>query len=612
MVRIIVEIIVKRLTQVEVRNLNRTLKANSFNNYRRLLLSVLQDYSSMEPYSSMIGFIRSKRYDLLFRAADSLSAQTHADATSHLVANQIASLIRKYPWDSSAVLLDPELKARETFLRSEHRCRRFNAIFRAYDNKRSPHGLLLSRARQFIAYVLGHVPDYEMIYQMCDFGPGASLGLHGDATSFGRKISHPELSVSPGAYIDAIHAWWSNEQLRDRFLEKKLYGPTHEISCLDPSSFSKEMKSKMRLVQHNKLSFVPKTAKTHRAIAVEPLLNTFLQKGLDQDLRSKLLRIGIDLQDQSLNCRMAREGSIDNSEDGYCTIDLSSASDSISIGLVKYLLPPAWFDIMNRWRSPSYEFSPGDVRPYEKFCSMGNGFCFPLQTLIFCSLAHASGAGEAGVDFRAYGDDIIVRRSAFAQVCKLLKICGFQTNPQKTFSDGPFRESCGSDWYYGEDVRPYTLDHKLDSVENVFKFLNLSRRSNRTAFITSSGFETIFNLLPDSFHVFMRPYNGPANTGIDPIDPHICPTRALGRSKRTIWWTRWAELSMRPVKDMHEVPNWGVYAAALRGHVSEHVSQSHKDRVDEFSKCLFTYRRRTKTSIRYFAYSGNWSNWLPA
>lgn len=591
-----VEVIVKRLTLKEVRSLNQTLKSNSWENYRRMLLSVLQDYAGIEVYDRMIGYIRSQRYDLLYQAADLLSATSYADATSHLVANQIASLIRKYPWDPKLIGLDPEHTARQTFLRSEHRCRRFNAIFRAYLNKRDPHGLLLSRARKFIAYVLGPEPDYERIYRMCDFGPGASLGVHGDATSFGRKVTAERLTVTPGAYIDAIHAWYQHDQLRDRFVMKRSYSESYEVSCLDPSSFAQDMRASMHLVQHNKVSFVPKTAKTHRAIAVEPLLNTFLQKGLDQDLRLKLLRIGIDLQDQSMNCSMAREGSVDSSERGFCTIDLSSASDSISIGLVRYLLPPAWFDLLNRWRSPAYEFSKGDIRTYEKFCSMGNGFCFPLQTLIFCSLAHASDAGVSGVDYRVYGDDIIVRKSAFATLSKLLKICGFLTNPRKTFSEGPFRESCGSDWYGGKDVRPYTLDHKLDSLENIFKFLNLSRRSDVTAYITSSGFETVFNLLPDPFLMFLRPYKGPPNSAIDPIDPPICPKRARWKSKRFLYWSKWYELGVNPLEDRRRMPNWAVYAAALDGAKSD---------------CMFTFRRRTETKIRYFAYSGASSNWLP-
>jgi hypothetical protein len=577
--------------------LNKHLRKNAHSIYLDVLRKVLQDHESHDFVKPMLGFIRSRRYDLLWAYADSLSATTYADAGLHLLANQLALLVKKYPWKSSDVQLDPEAKALSTFERSEHRCRRMNQRFHLYRTFRSPKEDLLSRARDWIYYVLGDSPEpfKKRIYDKCDFGPGASLGCHGDATSFGRKVTLPELSVTPGACYYAASALLQDEQLRDRFFDKKVLSNGWEVCCVDNQGAFRKLRDQLLLVQHNKVSFVPKTAKTHRSIAVEPLLNTYIQKGADELMRDLLKRVGLDLSDQSRNQEMARQGSLDRSERGFCTIDLSSASDSVSIGLVRYMLPDQWFEFLNQIRSPMYRLpgSDEDVR-YEKFCSMGNGFCFPLQTLLFAALAKASGAGKVGVDFRVYGDDIVVRKSCFEKVVSALNYCGFQVNPQKTFSDGPFRESCGADWYEGIDVRPFTLDFRLDRLDGLFKFVNLARRSPLTSTVLSSGIHHVISVIPDLFQ-FWRPFKGNPDTGIDPLD---CERRSSTstRFKRSLQCFEWAELETRPIQDRVGVPSWGVMAAALRGHDS---------------KVMFTFRRRTKTTIRFVAYSGATAKWLP-
>lgn len=243
--------------------------------------------------------------------------------------------------------------------------------------------------------------------------------------------------------------------------------------CVDRSRFSDKFRERVRLVEHNKITFVPKTAKTHRSIAVEPLVNGYVQKGIDQVMRKRLRRIGIDLSDQSGNSEYARLGSLDNSDQSFVTIDLSMASDSLATEVVRQLVPAAWFELLNALRSKSFLLDDVEYK-FEKFCSMGNGFCFPLQTLIFTAACKAVGAGVPGLDFKVYGDDIIVRRCHAEPVIRLLGELGFKTNTDKTFITGPFRESCGRDWFSGEDVRPFILDFRLDSVEALIKFHNLS------------------------------------------------------------------------------------------------------------------------------------------
>jgi hypothetical protein len=253
-----------------------------------------------------------------------------------------------------------------------------------------------------------------------------------------------------------------------------------EVKCYDPETFESLVKSKVEYVNYNKIAYVPKTARTSRTIAVEPLLNGFVQKGVDKYMRSRLRKVtGIDLTCQDDNAYMAYIGSKDGS---YCTIDLSSASDSISLEVVRDLLPADWFEFLDEIRSPSYQLpSEAKTSRYEKFTSMGNGFCFPLETLIFASLCYAATVQTTGqgAAFTVYGDDIIVKPQAALLLTEFLREMGFVVNTEKSFYHGPFRESCGADWYEGQDVRPVNLDDRFEDVRNVMSFHNSFLRSER-------------------------------------------------------------------------------------------------------------------------------------
>lgn len=95
--------------------------------------------------------------------------------------------------------------------------------------------------------------------------------------------------------------------------------------------------------------------------------------------------------------------------------------------------------------------------------TMGNGYTFPLETLLFAAVVSAAAKvssvpllyphGNRLGNFAVFGDDIIVPPEMVRNVLHLLSLLGFKTNEQKTFVEGPFRESCGRDFYSGHDVR---------------------------------------------------------------------------------------------------------------------------------------------------------------
>lgn len=568
---------------LELKRLNRTLAETKRSRYRRFLGLAIVQYSRLTGDRRLLGYLRAKRYDLLFAGADALSGQLYTDAATHFAAHQVAALIRKYPWDPAEVRLDPEATAVRAFLASEHRCKWVNrkmlALYRRNADNTDP---LIRRMKAFVRYVLGTKPDLGQIYELCDFTAGASIGVHGNATNLQRKLLAKSWSVSPSAlpYFAAAlchHPHYAVRVAKGNGRQQSLYVSDDDVreSC--------------ELVSYNKIAFVAKTAKTLRSIAVEPLGNGYLQKGIDLAMRNRLKRVGIDLGDQSLNQRLAREGSVDDSAEGFCTIDLSSASDSVSTGLVKLLLPPAWFRLLDSVRSPSF-LLPGakESRRYEKFCSMGNGFCFPLESLIFASVCHAVTGGSPARDWAVYGDDIIVRRKAFDAVIAGLKHCGFKTNARKTFATGPFRESCGGNWYNGEDVTPFTLDFEFEDLGSMFKAINLCRRNARSSAYFAQAVAYLINAIPEPWR-FFRPIRGPEDTAIDYGDLSF---RKNWGWKRSFQCPVWYELKANPVKDtlLDPTAGWVVMAAALRGHYSEKP---------------FVVRHSVETRVRSVAQSGS-------
>lgn len=562
---------------VELLELNKSLRRRRNKTLRRYLCVAAAQWARISGDQSAIGYIRSKDWKRLYLYSDGLVSQRHDTAVKHFSAHQLAALIRKYPWVSSEIGTDPEGAALRSFHASEHRCKWMNRwALASYRRKADVEDPVIKACRTFIRQVIGSRPNLERIYRQCNFTAGASIGVHGNATNLMRKLQAERWSVSPSALPYFAAALCHNYHFATKVAKGNGVVQSLHVSKEDVLQHSD-------LVSYNKVEFVPKTAKTHRSIAVEPLGNGYLQKGVDLEFRGFLRRVGLDLSDQSKNQEFAREGSLDDSEEGFCTIDLSSASDSISLGVVKLLLPPAWFRFLDAIRSPSYRYRGAEKR-YEKFCSMGNGFCFPLETLIFASVCHAVTGGEAGKDYLVYGDDIIVRRKAFGGTMKQLKRFGFKANVRKTFSEGPFRESCGGNWYRGEDVTPFTLDFELDDLSSLFKAINLSRRNSWTSFVLASGVRQLIRLIPSQW-LFLRPFNGPPDTAIDFRDLQL--PRNWGRSNR-YQCPKWLELHQRPRQDTGLGPHpWVVNTAALRGHPSARpfvLRQSVEVRVREIAR----------------------------
>lgn len=217
------------------------------------------------------------------------------------------------------------------------------------------------------------------------------------------------------------------------------------------------------LARCSRTIFVPKSYKAFRTISMEPAALMWWQQAVLKDL-NRLLRRRLsqhyDPTDQSRNREWAWIGSMDGS---YATIDLSSASDTVSWDLVKQVfrgtpvLP--W---LYATRSDDSILPSGDRITLRKFAPMGSALCFPIEVLIFSAIVETT-LKEHGshADYLVYGDDIIVPVEMAGYVMDELERYGFRVNKSKSFTDPCseyyFRESCGGEYLDGVDVTPLRL-----------------------------------------------------------------------------------------------------------------------------------------------------------
>lgn len=234
-----------------------------------------------------------------------------------------------------------------------------------------------------------------------------------------------------------------------------------------------EMPRSFEIVEHNVLFTVPKTSQIDRCACKEPDLNMYCQKAVGDYFRSRLKTVGVNLNDQSVNQRLARIGSID---DSLATVDLSSASDSVTTQLVISFLPFEWSSLLLDLRSPQTVID-GSSHVNEMISSMGNAFTFELESLLFWTITRACAyftrtKGRISV----YGDDIICPAGLNVPLNAALSFFGFTPNERKSFWSGPFRESCGKHWNRGEDVTPFYVKRRPTSLSDWCLLLNSLRR----------------------------------------------------------------------------------------------------------------------------------------
>lgn len=356
---------------------------------------------------------------------------------------------------------------------AELQCKDTNAKFRTYVQRPFSGRVetVLFRTQRKIAHVLGtlHLPS---VLADCKWGPGATFDLKGRICTPDNKISQV-ISVTPAAAPILKAVVESDPHWASIFLGGNI--PEGPFSFVPTNKWFK-------LVRGSRFLTVPKSAKTDRCIAAEPTGNGFIQQGVHAYMRRRLKRVGVNLDLQSIN----QDAAQDAYHQGLATLDLSAASDTVSRELTYHLLPLDWALYLDAIRSPETLVDGSWVRT-EKFASMGNAFCFELETLIFWALA--SSVVEVDVRHLApgsvdrvavYGDDIIVPQWSADAVVEMLQFCGFSVNEDKSHIHGNFFESCGRHYHRGIDVTPVYQKAMLNHPSEMIRAHNrLVRLVNR-------------------------------------------------------------------------------------------------------------------------------------
>lgn len=428
---------------------------------------------------------------------------------------------------------------------------------------------LLFKARQWIARVLGDFPSFrERLPSLVRVTSGASATRK-------RKDSIPQLKLSLKPYCSS----------KAVDLVKEVY-----------RSFGFE-KCRPRVCDSNRIELVPKDWRKDRTIACEPEANCALQLAFDEYAKKRLKRHGIDLRNQSISKERAKLGSIDGS---FATVDFSSASDTVAYNLVAWFLPTPWFEFLDSVRSPQFRgviFGSGE---YEKFSSMGNGSTFTLETLVFASICYACGSRR----FLVYGDDVIIETELYNQFVRIAVLLGFTVNLEKSFASGPFRESCGGEYFNGVDVTPVvirTIDERKAQLCHLHNSLS----------VLTSPFEWLGWYLEEMrkhFSLPFAPFNENTMSGvwIEPLH-----ARKLGLLRRR------SVTRKGPVLDYYKayVPETKSrsFARSWRGYYLWFLSRNNQVSWDTpWDNCKWADRSATETStvtIFEHNYVRKWVSW---
>lgn len=432
--------------------------------------------------------------DWLGLVSMTIDPRNYTNANTFRKDYQCVNLLRKAKIDIEG--LDRRLIAVNGFYSSEAMCKLTNDSFNRYLNN-GPYGSneelscvrILERARAWLKNALGPIPG-ELHGR---FGPGSTFADRDPLVTVPDKLSS-RLTTTQDAriFLDPYFtrsAWMRVLAESDRLL--------------DPET-----------IRGNRFTTAPKDALKDRGICVEPSFNVYLQLAVGRVLKKRIRRVaGYSLNRMpDVHRLMAKLAS---RQGCHATIDLSNASDTVARNLVRWLLPADWFQLLDMLRSRLTLVKRKWIH-IEKFSSMGNGFTFELETLIFASLCFAAGCGEYGTDFHVFGDDMIVRTEKAADTLAILKFCGFTPNERKTFINGDFRESCGGDFFDGVPVSGHFVkDLPSDPAEWISLANGLRRMAHEDSerFFQYSHIRHAWFACLDNIPSEIRRLRGPAKLG---------------------------------------------------------------------------------------------------
>lgn len=313
-----------------------------------------------------------------------------------------------------------------------------------------------------------------------------------DVTSFVPKHG-------PGA--TAEHITGNNKYVIQRWHERlESYFPLLHNAFNSENAIESEEFEKLTLVSEEqeqpvRVIAVPKTLKTPRIIAIEPVCMQYTQQAISSMLVSALERHPIssghvNFTCQEINGSLAMTASADGK---LATLDLSAASDRVPYALAIRMFDsnPNLQGAISSTRSTRAQVPGEEVITLQKFAAMGSALCFPVESMYFYTICIGTLLKKRGLpvtyrnamlvsrDVFVYGDDIIVPSDDAVVIMNSLHEHMCKVNTSKSFWTGKFRESCGVDAYDGHNVTPtYVRRLPPHNTREASSLLSWSKASN--------------------------------------------------------------------------------------------------------------------------------------
>jgi hypothetical protein len=290
--------------------------------------------------------------------------------------------------------------------------------------------MLLKEVRRVLSLILGELPPISELVEY-RIPSKASVGVKRKDSYLHEKLNHLSSTAEQHRYLKAL--------LGD-------CGFRYNAVAYD----------------HLTVTAVEKKWNKSRTITTDTVASGMLTNAIGNVISKRLIAsVGIDIRKQQhvhrkLVKRASRDGKL-------ATLDLSAASDSFSIPLMRRILPSRWFRVLRALRIQRVSVN-NEVTSLNSFMTMGLGHTFPLQTAVFYAIIQStknllrstSPYAHGGI-ISVYGDDCVFPTSLYPFVVACFEDLGFKVNTDKSFSTGMFRESCGEDCFKGCSVRPAFL-----------------------------------------------------------------------------------------------------------------------------------------------------------
>lgn len=308
----------------------------------------------------------------------------------------------------------------------------------------------------------------------------------------------------PGATVEKVHGIYKYHEISSRWpLRLQPYFP-YDYFCVGSTQNIDDDEKFIRFHHHEiaqqeerpvKVIAVPKTATSSRIIAIEPTAMQYTQQAVsawvvDKLQTMKLTKGHINFTDQSINQQLALSSSLTRE---FATLDLSDASDRVSCRLVEetFKISPFFLEVILACRSTkAYLKDLDQTIDLTKYASMGSALCFPIESMVFYSIAVAAQLSQCkGPSYAdlvricsrsyVYGDDIVVPVESASVVSNALTAFGCKVNVGKSFAKSYFRESCGVDAYKGYNITPVYVRQHPPKKPHDLKVLSWQETANQ-------------------------------------------------------------------------------------------------------------------------------------